>query len=153
MLPHCAVFLHSIMTDAQTDYLKYISPSTSPSTGFPGLFKPTYGAFGVIEEHANNTISLSGMMAASPIFSAFMHADVQSSNNDSAQPQIVPAPHKPPPSIITIDGGAANKRENPSSGGAGPTPKKDKKKKGKADKSGGSGAPAADADVHDDGSV
>ena len=142
MLPHCVVFLQSMMTDAQTDYLKYISPSTSPSTGFPGLFKSTYGAFGVIEEHANSTITLSRMMAASPLFSAFM-----------AQPQIVPAPHKPPPSIITIDGGAANKRENPSSGGAGPTPKKGKKKKGKADESGGSFAPAADADVHDDDSV
>ena len=69
------------------------------------------------------------------------------------QPQIVPAPHKPPPSIITIDGGAANKRENPSSGGAGRTPKKDKMKKGKADESGGSVAPATDADVHDDDSV
>ena len=143
-----------MMTDAQPGYLKYTSPSTSPSTGFPGLFKSTYGAFGVIEEHANNTISLSGMMAASPAISALMHANAQTSNNDSAQPQIVPAPHKPPPpSINTIDGGAANKRENPSSGGAGPTPKKDKKKKGKADESGGSGAPAADADVHDDDSV
>ena len=124
---------------------------TSPSTEFPGLFKSTYGAFGVIEEHANNTIALSGMMAASPAFSAFMHANAPTSN-DSAKPQIVLAPHKPPPPAITIDGGAANKRDNPGTGGAGPVKKKDKKGKSKADKAVAFGAPSTGANGNQPGS-